>query len=188
MTYDIVHAEEGAGILLSRLGLDLCEEHLQGTPARIARFWKAWLAEGHQTFRFTTFEAPPNAPIVMTGNIRFYSMCSHHFVPFFGYAHIAYLPGERLAGLSKLARTVNMFAHRPQVQERLTSQVASYLEEKLQCKGVGVVMQAEHLCMSMRGVEVPGHQTVTEVLLGELRSSHHTKAFHDYISFTRGDQ
>ena len=184
MNYDI----KGATLLLNGLGLDLEDEHLQGTPKRIARFWRSWLAEGEQTFRFTTFEAPPNSAMVMTGNIRFYSMCSHHFVPFFGYAHIAYLPGERLAGLSKLARTVNMFAHRPQVQERLTSQVAHFLHGALCCKGVGVVMQAEHLCMSMRGVEVPGHQTVTEVLLGELQAPHHTKSFHDYISFTRGEQ
>lgn len=172
--------------LLSDLGLDIHDEHLVDTPHRIAKFWRAWLAEGEQTFRFTTFEADETDDMVMTGNIRFYSMCSHHFVPFFGYAHIAYLPNGRLAGLSKLARAVRMFAHRPQVQERLTRQVAEFLNEQLRPDGVSVVMQAEHLCMSMRGVEVPGHQTVTEFALGDLRRPTFSKRFHDYICMATG--
>ncbi len=165
---------------LEALDLNVEDEHLRETPERITRFYRAWLSEGECTFRFTTFRAT-SSDIVMTGNIRFYSLCSHHFVPFFGFAHIAYLPNERMAGLSKLARAVNMFAHRPQVQERLTRQVAEFLQEQLDARGVAVLMQAEHLCMSMRGIRVPGHQTVTETALGEMADDRHLKRFHDYL-------
>ena len=174
-------AEEYLNAFLQQLGLDTNLEHLADTPKRITRFYRQWLAEGEETFRFTTFKATSH-DMVMTGDLRYYSLCGHHFVPFFGYAHIAYLPNERMAGLSKLARTVNMFSHRPQVQEQLTRQVAEYLQDKLQARGVGVVMSGEHLCMSMRGIRLPGHQTVTETYLGEFNSYRVQARFRDYIN------
>jgi GTP cyclohydrolase I len=164
-------AEAAVKNLLVALGLSPdVDPHLLDTPKRIAKFYKAWLAQGEEHFRFTTFPTTDEDrdSLVFTGDIRFYSMCSHHFVPFFGVAHIGYLPTDRLAGLSKLARALQMFAHRPQVQERLTSELAGYLMWKLSARGVGVVIKAEHLCMSMRGANVPGHQTVTQALLGEM--------------------
>lgn len=169
--YGALDPEEAVRAFLGALGLAVdSDPHLVDTPRRIAKFYANWLAQGEENFVFTTFPATEEEreQLVFTGNIKFYSMCSHHFVPFFGVAHIGYLPGERLAGLSKLARALHMFAHRPQVQERLTLELAAYLRYKLEARGVGVVVKAEHLCMSMRGANVPGHQTVTQALLGEL--------------------
>lgn len=166
---------------LQSLDLDVEDEHLVDTARRVARFWQTWLAEGEEAFRFTTFAATNADDLVMTGNIRFYTMCAHHLVPFFGEAHIAYVPGTRLVGLSKLVRVVRMFACRPQVQERLTRQITEYLNERLQPRGIAVLLQAEHLCMSMRGVKAPGHITITECALGELNEPYWLRRFHDYI-------
>lgn len=173
--------ERAVANLIESLGLDGNDEHLQDTPRRIAAFYRTFFMEGSETFRFTTFEADSDG-MVVTAKIAFYSLCSHHFVPFFGVGHIAYLPDTKLAGLSKLARTLRMFASRPQVQERLTQQVAEYLMEKLEPRGVAVVLQAEHLCMSMRGVKAPGHQTITETALGEMRIERNLKRFYRQLS------
>lgn len=167
--------------LIESLGLDVNDEHLQDTPRRIASFYRTFLTEGQENFRFTTFAADSDE-MVVTAKISFYSICSHHFVPFFGVGHIAYLPGDKLAGLSKLARSLRMFASRPQVQERLTRQVAEYLMEKLEPRGVAVVLQAEHLCMSMRGVKSPGHQTITESVIGEMDTERNLKRFYRQLS------
>jgi GTP cyclohydrolase I len=179
--------EHAVSVLLQSLGLDVDCEHLYDTPRRVAQFYRNWLAKGEENFRFTTFEARPDHEMVMTGGIRFFSMCSHHLVPFLGYAYIAYIPNERLAGLSKLARTVQMFAHRPQVQERLTTQINAYLTEKLEPRGVATLLAAEHLCMSMRGAQVPGHITITESLAGDLRREPHVTRFRQFVQIARKD-
>ena len=108
-------------------------------------------------------------------DIPFHALCMHHLLPFHGVAHVGYLPGERIIGLSKLARVVELFARDLQVQERLTTQVARWLDEHLQPKGVGVVLEAEHLCMSLRGVSKPGARTVTSALLGHVRDDARTR-------------
>jgi GTP cyclohydrolase I len=127
-------------------------------------------------FDLTTF---PNDEgydeLVIVRSIPFHSLCEHHLLPFHGVAHVAYLPGKRILGLSKLARVVDLFAARLQVQERLTRQVASWLEEHLDPRGVGVVLEAEHLCMSLRGVSKPGVTTVTSALHGRIRSDSRTR-------------
>ncbi len=129
-----------------------------------------------QPFEPTTF---PNDEgydeLVVARSIPFHSLCEHHMLPFFGVAHVGYLPGERILGLSKLARVVDLFARDLQVQERLTKQIANWLEEHVQPKGVGVVLEAEHLCMSLRGVQKTGSKTVTSALYGLVREDHRTR-------------
>jgi GTP cyclohydrolase I len=155
------------GDALKELGTEPFEDpHLLDTPARIARFWKQFM-RGDPDFNFTTFEAEYDDQIVVQRNIPFYSLCAHHLVPFWGVAHVAYIPRKRkIAGLSKLARTVDHFAHRLQVQERLGQQVAEFLDEQLDPLGVAVVLDAEHMCMTMRGIEKPGSRTTTSVMKG----------------------
>ncbi len=120
--------------------------------------------------------------LVIVRDIPFQSLCMHHVLPFHGVAHIAYLPSERILGLSKLARVVDLFARDLQLQERLTTQVANWLQDELQPKGVGVVMEAEHLCMSLRGVQKPGAKTVTSALLGLVRDDPRTRE--EFLSLT----
>jgi GTP cyclohydrolase IA len=121
---------------------------------------------------------------VVATQIPFHSMCEHHLLPFVGVAHVGYLPGERIIGLSKLARVVELFARDLQVQERLTTQVARWLEDHLRPKGVGVVLEAEHLCMSLRGVHKPGSRTVTSALLGHVRDDARTRQ--EFLALTGG--
>ena len=123
-----------------------------------------------------TFPAEGYDEIVAVSTIPFYSLCEHHLLPFHGVAHVAYLPAERILGLSKFARLVNLYARRLQLQERLTAQVAAHLERALEPRGVGVVLQAEHLCMAMRGVQTPGTRTTTSVMLGRFRESDAARA------------
>lgn len=151
------------------LGYDLNDPHLLDTPTRVARFQRAWHTIGKEPPPLTTFPNDGADEMVVVDTIRFYSLCSHHGLPFLGNAHIGYVPSDRLLGLSKFARVVDYFAHRFQVQERLTKQVADYLAVALEPKGLGVVLRAEHLCMSMRGVERPGHRTTTSDLRGAMR-------------------
>jgi GTP cyclohydrolase I len=159
--------ERAVADLLLALGRDPEDDHLTDTPRRVA----AGLAEllTPVEFAMTTF---PNdegyEELVLVRDIPFVSLCRHHLLPFRGVAHIGYLPGDRLVGLSKLARTLDSFARDLQVQERLTRQVAEYLEEELEARGVGVVIEAEHLCMSARGARSVGSNTVTSTFLGEL--------------------
>jgi GTP cyclohydrolase I len=160
---------------LAALRVDLTADGLAETPARMARAYADLLTP--RVFRPTTF---PNDEgydeLVLARDIPIRSMCEHHLLPFVGVAHVGYLPGTRILGLSKLARVVEMFAHGPQVQERLTKQVADWLVTHLEPKGVGVVVQAEHLCMTLRGVRAVGSRTITSALLGNLRDDTRSRA------------
>lgn len=165
---DLPAAERAARDLLAALGAEVDSEHLAGTPRRVARAYAELLSPA--PFDATTF---PNDDgydeLVVVGEIPFQSLCAHHLLPFHGTAHVAYLPGERIIGLSKLGRVVDLFAHDLQIQERLTIQVADWVEERLQPRGVGVIIEAEHLCMSMRGVQKAGAVTTTSALRGLVR-------------------
>jgi GTP cyclohydrolase IA len=172
---DLAQAERAVADLLGALGVDLTGESVAGTPARVARAYAELLSP--QPFDLTTF---PNDEgydeLVVTKDIPFHSLCEHHLLPFTGVAHVGYLPGDRILGLSKLARVVGHFARRLQVQERLTSQVAHWLSEHLGPQGVGVVLEAEHLCMSLRGVQAGGARTVTSALHGLVRHDERTRS------------
>ena len=155
--------------MLTALGLDLTDPNLAETDLRVAKMYLEMfhgLEEGAEP-KVTTF---PNeerySHMVMEKDIPFYSMCAHHLVPFYGHAHIAYIPNERILGLSKFARILEFYAKRPQLQERLTEQVVTFLEEKLRPQGAMVVIEARHLCVEMRGVKKPGALTVTSALRG----------------------
>jgi GTP cyclohydrolase I len=167
---DLDAAERAVADLLIALGKDPDGEHLTDTPRRVARSYAELLTPPE--FDFTTF---PNDEgydeLVLARSIPVNSLCEHHLLPFQGVAHVGYLPGNRILGLSKLARVVDLFARDLQVQERLTKQVADWLQEHLAPKGVGVVIEAEHLCMSLRGVRATGSNTVTSALHGLLRDS-----------------
>ena len=171
---DLQAAERAAGDLLAALGADLNDESLSATPGRIARMYADLLSP--QAFKPTTF---PNDggydELVVARGIPFHSLCEHHLLPFVGVAHVAYLPGDRILGLSKLARVVDWFARSLQVQERLTSQIAGWIQQELEPKGVGVVLEAEHLCMSLRGVQKRGATTITSALHGLVRDDARTR-------------
>jgi GTP cyclohydrolase I len=165
---DLPAAEEAVTALLRALGKDPANEHLAGTPRRVADAYAEMLSP--RQFDLTTF---PNDEgyneLVLATDIPVHSLCEHHLLPFTGVAHIGYLPGERILGLSKFARVLEMFARDLQVQERLTQQIADWLQENLAPRGVGVVIRAEHLCMSLRGVRAQGARTTTSALHGLLR-------------------
>jgi GTP cyclohydrolase I len=167
-TIDLAAAERAARDLLRALGIRLDSESLAGTPVRMARAYAELFSP--RPFNLTTF---PNEEgydeLVLARGIPVRSVCEHHLLPFVGVAHVGYLPGDRILGLSKLARVVEHFACRPQVQERLTKQVADWLADQLRPKGVGVVIEAEHSCMTLRGVQAVGSSTVTSTMLGVLR-------------------
>jgi len=160
--------------LLEALGQDVDNESLRDTPARVARAFSEMLS--FREFDARTF---PNEEsydeLVVVKDIPFTSLCEHHLLPFIGRAHVAYLPGERIIGLSKLARVVERFSRRLQVQERLTAQIADWLCSELGPQGVGVVMEAEHMCMSVRGVRASGTTTKTSALRGTLRDDPRTR-------------
>ena len=167
---DLPAAERAVADLLVALGRDPSSEHLADTPRRVAGSYAELLTP--PDFDFTTF---PNDEgydeLVLARSIPVHSLCEHHLLPFHGFAHIGYLPGKRILGLSKLARAVELFARDLQVQERLTQQVADWLQHQLAPRGVGVVIEAEHMCMSQRGVRATGSRTVTSALHGLLRDS-----------------
>jgi GTP cyclohydrolase I len=173
---EIDHAgvQRAARELLRALGADVDGEALAETPRRVADAYAELLTP--QPFRATTF---PNDDgydeLVLARSIPFHSLCMHHLLPFHGVAHVAYLPGERIIGLSKLGRLVELFARDLQIQERLTTQIAEWLERELQPKGVGVILEAEHLCMSIRGVQKLGARTVTSALRGLVRDDARTR-------------
>ncbi len=172
---DKAKIEEGVRLILEGVGEDPDREGLRETPARVARMYEevfAGLSENPARHFEVTFDEH-HEEMVLVKDIPFYSMCEHHLVPFFGKAHVAYIPATdgRICGLSKLARLVDAFAKRPQVQERLTSQIADTLIEQLNPQGVIVVLEAEHMCMSMRGVKKPGSQTVTSAVRGVFEKS-----------------
>ncbi len=173
---DINHdaVQRAARELLCALGADVDSESLRETPRRVADAYVELLTP--QPFRATTF---PNDDgydgLIVARAIPFHSLCMHHMLPFHGIAHIGYLPAERIIGLSKLGRVVELFARDLQIQERLTVQIAGWLEAELEPKGVGVVLEAEHLCMSLRGVQKLGARTVTSALRGAIRDDARTR-------------
>jgi GTP cyclohydrolase I len=171
---DVEAAERAVRDLLTALGYDPASEHLQATPMRVAKAYEEMLSP--VTVAPTTF---PNDEmydeLVLVRDIPFHSLCEHHLLPFVGRAHVAYLPKERILGLSKLARVVEHFSRALQVQERMTQQIAGWLEDHLQPRGVGVVLEAEHMCMRLRGVRAPGTMTVTSALRGGLRDDARTR-------------
>lgn len=179
-TMDLKKIEEGVRLILEGIGEDPDREGLQKTPARVARMYEeccAGLYEDPAVHFETTFDEH-HEELVIVHDIPFYSLCEHHLAPFFGKAHVAYIPASdgRICGISKLARLVDVYARRPQVQERLTSQVADTLVKELHPQGVLVVMEAEHLCMSMRGVKKAGAKTTTSATRGVFRKNAATKA------------
>lgn len=177
---DLAKIEEGVRLILEGIGEDIHREGLLKTPERVAKLYAECCAGLHADpamFFETTFDED-HQEMVLVRDIPFYSMCEHHLAPFFGKAHIAYIPSVegRICGLSKLARLVDLFARRPQVQERLTSQVADTLVDHLDPQGVLVVLEAEHLCMNMRGVKKPGSRTTTSAVRGIFESNEATRA------------
>lgn len=181
MNKDVDHEriEKAVKEILQAIGEDPERDGLKDTPSRVAKYYaevSAGLREQPAEHLNKTFEVDHDELIVVR-DITFYSICEHHLVPFFGKAHVAYLPkkGGRITGLSKLARLVDGFAKRPQVQERLTGQIADAIEEKLDPRGVAVVLEAEHLCMSMRGIKKPGSRTVTSSMRGQFRENASTR-------------
>jgi GTP cyclohydrolase I len=171
---DLAAAERAALDLLTAIGADVDRPDLRGTPRRIA----ASLAELVTPAEFAATSFPNEGhydELVVVRDIPFHSLCMHHLLPFIGEAHVAYLPGERIVGISKLARVVEMFARDLQLQERLTVQIADWLEDELKPRGAGVVLSAEHTCMTIRGVLKPGARTVTSALRGSLRDDPGTR-------------
>src|SRR3954467_6188169 len=171
---DQAAVERAAHGLLEALGADLTDESLRDTPRRMAAAYEELLSP--EPFNATTF---PNDggydELVVVRDIPFHSLCEHHLLPFVGVAHVGYIPGERIVGISKLARVVDHFARDLQVQERLTTQIAGWFESELAPKGIGVVLEAEHTCMSLRGVTKPGTRTVTSALKGLVRDDPRTR-------------
>lgn len=160
---DQIKIKEAVRLLLEAIGEDTEREGLKETPDRIARMYGeifAGMEEDASEHLSKTFQVESNE-IVLVKDIIFYSMCEHHLMPFYGKAHIAYLPDGRVVGLSKLARTVEVYARRPQIQEQMTIQIVEAVMEHLKPQGVMVMLEAEHTCMTMRGVEKPGSRTVT---------------------------
>jgi len=166
---DVAAAEAAATAFLSALGIATNSEGMRATPGRMARAYVELFSP--RPYDLTTF---PNDEgydeLVLARGVPVRSVCEHHLLPFTGVAHVGYLPGDRILGLSKLARLVEQYSCRPQVQERLTKQVAEHLYDRLHPKGVGVVIEAEHTCMTLRGVQAVGSTTITSALLGTLRS------------------
>lgn len=178
---DLAGATSAARALLTALGVEVDNESMSRTPERMASALAELLAP--RPFHMTTF---PNDggydELIVARSVPVRSLCEHHMLPFIGTAHIGYLPGERILGLSKLARVMEHFSRRPQVQERLTTQVSKWLRDQLGAAGVGVVIEAEHLCMTLRGVQAPGTTTVTSSLLGVLRDDPRTRA--EFLALT----
>lgn len=179
---DLDLAERGAVQLLAGLGVVTHLEGLEDTPGRMVRAYAEMLTP--RSFDLTTF---PNDEgydeLVLARSIPVQSVCEHHMLPFVGVAHVGYLPGARILGLSKLARVVELFSRRPQVQERLTTQVAGWLQTHLEPAGAGVVIEAEHLCMSLRGVRAAGSTTITSTMLGALREDPRSRA--EFLALTQ---
>ena len=178
---DRAGVQRAARDLLIALGADIDSEGLRETPRRMADAYAELLTP--EPFSLTTFSNGEGYDeLIVVRDIPFQSLCMHHVLPFHGVAHVAYLPADRLLGLSKLARVVELFARDLQLQERLTTQVAGWLEQQLRPKGVGVVLEAEHLCMSLRGVQKPGARTVTSALHGLVRDDSRTRE--EFLSLT----
>lgn len=154
--------------ILREMGQDPTREGLIKTPERFKNFMTEFLTP--KIFAFTTFDAEGTDEMVLVKDIPFYSLCEHHIAPFFGVGHIAYIPDKKIVGISKLPRTLDMFANNLQNQERITKQVASFIEKHLQPKGVAVVLKARHMCMEMRGVQKTGCMTTTSAMNGVFKN------------------
>jgi GTP cyclohydrolase I len=165
--------------IITAIGEDPTREGLVNTPARIADMYAeifSGLSQDPKEILAVAFEQEEHEEMVVLRDIPFYSMCEHHFLPFHGLAHVGYIPRKRLVGISKLARVVEILARRPQLQERLTGQIADTIVDALGPRGVGVVIEAEHLCMTMRGIRKPGSRLVTSANRGIFRSRPDTRA------------
>lgn len=169
---DIEKAEKAIKMLLEAIGEDVTREGLQETPKRVAKMYSEILSgmeDDASNHLSKVFNVESN-DVVIEKDITFYSMCEHHLMPFFGKVHIAYIPDKKVVGLSKLARTVEVFARRLQLQEQMTNEIADAIEKILQPKGVIVYAEAEHTCMTMRGVKKPGSKTVTYATRGQFKN------------------
>jgi len=167
-TVTVEEAQKAFSDILTHLGEDVNREGIKETPRRYVKFMREFL--NVPDFEFTTFDAEGSDEMIIEANIPFYSLCEHHTAPFFGVASVAYIPSDKIAGLSKLARAVKYYAGRFQNQERLTKQIAERVEYELQPIGVAVTMKAQHLCMSMRGVKVHDTWTTTSKMLGVFKT------------------
>ena len=177
---DVARIERAVREILLAIGEDPDRDGLIATPGRVGRAYAeqfSGLSQRPEDVLGTVFEAGHDE-LILVRDIEVYSTCEHHLVPFFGFAHVGYIPNEKgqITGLSKLARLVDIYARRPQVQERMTSQIADALMSVLEPRGALVVIEAEHLCMSMRGVRKPGAKTVTSAVRGSMRDSDRTRA------------
>lgn len=181
-TVDLARASRAVEELLLALGQDMSRAELQRTPGRVARALQEMLTPS--SFEATKFHNSEGYDeLVVVGDISFHSLCEHHLLPFVGVAHVAYLPATHIVGLSKLARVVERYSRRLQVQERMTQQIADWLTDELQPQGVGVVVEAEHMCMRVRGTRAAGSITITSALRGRLRDDPRTRT--EFLSLAR---
>jgi GTP cyclohydrolase I len=179
MAEDRASVEEAVRVILRHCGEDPAREGLARTPSRVAKAFE-FLTRGYDedpkvAINGALFTEEDYQEMILCKNLDFYSLCEHHLLPFFGKAHVAYLPNRRIVGLSKIARMVEIFARRLQVQERLTTQIAHTIMEEIEPLGVAVVLEAEHLCMRMRGVEKQNSYVTTSAMLGVFRTNHETR-------------
>jgi GTP cyclohydrolase I len=187
MSHDPSQFQQAVAQLLSELDPDPGREGLRDTPRRVEKAFRFY-TEGYgrdpkKVIGDALYEAETDEMVVVK-DIEVYSLCEHHLAPFFGRAHVAYIPSDKIVGLSKLARVVDIYARRLQVQERLTMQVANAINEVLQPRGVAVVIEASHLCMMMRGVEKQNSSTITSCLLGLFRKDERTRT--EFLKLIRG--
>lgn len=186
MVESILDIEARVAGIITLIGEDIDREGLVETPNRVARMYKEIFAGYDQDpakILSKTFESDKYQEIVVVRDIQFYSHCEHHMVPFFGKCHVGYIPDKKVVGISKIARLVECFAHRLQIQERMSTQIAEAIMEHLEPLGVMVVVEAEHLCMKMRGVKNPCADTVTSVVRGAFMDQPHTRA--EFLSLIR---
>lgn len=181
MEYSVNSAEWHFQQILEQLGEDVSREGLIETPKRYVKFMREFLEP--KEFNFTTFDAEGTDEMIFQTNIPFYSLCEHHTAPFFGVAHIAYIPDKKIVGLSKLARTVDLYANRFQNQERITTQIAERLQKELSPLGVAVSLKAQHLCMCMRGVKKHDTWTITSKMLGAFKED--DKARNEFLNLIK---
>jgi GTP cyclohydrolase I len=179
LKYEVNSAEWHFQQILNQLGEDVTREGLIDTPKRYIKFMREFLTP--KEFNFTTFDGEGTDEMIIQKDIPFYSLCEHHIAPFFGTAAIAYVPNTKIVGLSKLARTLDLYANRLQNQERITTQVAERLMKELDAKGVAVSLKAQHLCMCMRGVKKHDTYTITSKLLGVFKEADARHEFLNYI-------
>jgi GTP cyclohydrolase IA len=177
--FDETKVEQGVRLILEGIGEDVGRAGLRETPARVARMYREVFAGiGQDASRLVTVvEGADHDEMIMVRDIPLFSVCEHHLIPFSGKAHVAYIPNkaQQITGLSKVARVVDLLSKRPQVQERLTTQIAEALDTALEPRGVFVVIEAEHFCMTMRGIKKPGAQTVTSAVRGLFRTDARTR-------------